>query len=95
MFSGTTMAELETAQRNKLPASSFAVTVEQNGHRVGKLPIHDESHVRNALARFDQTKGLSESEKRTAAKRILSAAHRHGIEVAEGDAVWRAAHGGD
>jgi len=43
------MSQLDAKQRAKLPNSSFAY-VDSQGRR--RLPINDESHVRNALARF-------------------------------------------
>jgi hypothetical protein len=46
------MAELTTKGRGKLRSSQFAY-VDSNGGE--HLPIHDESHVRNAIARFSQT----------------------------------------
>ena len=45
------MARLDSTKRAKLPDSAFAY-VDSRGRR--RLPIHDEAHVRNALARFNQ-----------------------------------------
>ena len=45
------MSTLDSGKRAKLPASAFAY-VDSKGRR--RLPIHDEPHVRNALARFNQ-----------------------------------------
>ena len=47
------MATLDQQKRARLPDSAFAY-VDSKGHR--RLPINDESHVRNALARFNQTR---------------------------------------
>ena len=47
------------------------------------LPIHDEEHVRNAMARFNQTDFESATAKQSARRKILAAAKRHGIEVGE------------
>jgi hypothetical protein len=78
------MAELEEKQRNRLRKSQFAyVDSEGEGH----LPIHDESHVRNALARFNQTSFQSDTAKDQARRKILRAAKRYGIEVSEDDNV--------
>lgn len=42
---------LTTAERNKLPDSAFAYVKNMgDGKKVRKLPIHDASHVKNALA---------------------------------------------
>jgi hypothetical protein len=57
----------------------------------GHLPIHDEAHVRAALGRFTQTAFEDADAKRRAAKRILAAARRFGIDVAPDSAVAQAA----
>lgn len=46
-----------------------------------KLPIFDAAHVRNALARFNQTQGLSAEEKATARRKILSKARELNIDA--------------
>ena len=43
--------------------------------------------MRNAIARFDQVEGVSDAERDQAWKRILAAAKRFDVEVAESD--WR------
>ncbi|HKG19933.1 MAG TPA: DUF6582 domain-containing protein [Candidatus Limnocylindrales bacterium] len=82
------MPELETKDRNRLRDSSFA-WIDKQGER--HLPINDESHVRNALARFNQTDFDEPGAKSKAAKKIMSAARKHGIEVDQDDDVARAA----
>jgi hypothetical protein len=72
------MAELDTKARDRLRDSSFAY-IDRAGER--HLPIHDEAHVRNAIARFEQTEFQSKTARHSAAKRILAAARRHDIEV--------------
>lgn len=67
--------ELKTKTRNALPSSSFGVP----GKR--KFPLHDCSHVRNAMARFNQAKGLTSSEKATLRRKILARASACGIDV--------------
>jgi hypothetical protein len=52
-----------------------------------KEPLNDASHVRNAIARFDQVEGVTDAERDEAWKRIQGAARRFGVEVSEGD--WR------
>ena len=74
------MADLSTKQRDKLRKDQFAYVDRQGGEH---LPIHDESHVRNAIARFNQTDFESKAAKERARKKILGAAKRHGIDVAE------------
>jgi hypothetical protein len=74
------MPELDTADREKLKDSQFAyVDSEGEGH----LPIPDESHVRNAIARFNQTEFESKAAKERARRTILSAARKYGIDVDE------------
>jgi hypothetical protein len=82
------MPELTTSQRDRLRDSDFAY-IDPDGER--HLPIHDAEHVRNAIARFDQTDFASRSARYSAARRILTAAKRHDIEVDEHAAVTRAA----
>jgi class 3 adenylate cyclase len=70
------MAQLSGKIRARLPKVAFAY-VDSKGRR--RLPIHDEPHVRNALARFNQVKFESETAREHARKRLLTAAKRHGI----------------
>jgi cell division protein FtsX len=50
-----------------------------------KEPLENASHVRNAVARFKQVKGVTEAERRAAWKRIQSAAKQYGVELEESD----------
>lgn len=77
-------AVLSTSEREKLRKSDFAY-VDDEGE--GHLPIHDESHVRNAIARFNQTEFESKAAKERARKRIVRAAKRHGIEIGDDSEV--------
>jgi class 3 adenylate cyclase len=70
------VARLSASERAKLPDSAFAY-VDSRGRRM--LPIHDEPHVRNALARFEQVKFENEAARERARKRLLNAAKKHGI----------------
>lgn len=70
------MAKLTAADRAKLPDSAFAY-IDSKGKR--RLPINDESHVRNALSRFRQTRFESEAAREKARGRLLRAAKKHGI----------------
>ncbi len=70
------MARLDTTDRASLPNSAFAY-VDSHGQR--RLPIHDEAHVRNALARFGQVTFESEEAKDRARTRLLNAAKRFRI----------------
>jgi hypothetical protein len=72
---------MSTADRNDLRDSSFAFPKQR------KEPLNDATHVRNAIARFDQVEGVTDSERAQAWKRIKAAAKRHGVEVSQGS--WR------
>jgi hypothetical protein len=74
------MPELDTEDREKLSTRDFAY-VDSEGNE--KLPIHDESHVRNALARFNQTEFETKAAKERSRKKILAAAKRFDIDVSE------------
>ena len=80
------MAELTTRQRERLKKSDFAYVDKHGGEH---LPIHDEEHVRNALARWNQTDFESKTAKEEARKKILRAAKRFGIEVSDDDKVMQ------
>ena len=74
------MPELDTKDREKLRDSQFAY-IDSEGQE--KLPIHDESHVRNAIARFNQTEFDSKTAKEEARRKILAAARKYDIEVSD------------
>ena len=82
------MPELDTKPREDLDRDQFAY-VDRQGEE--HLPIHDEPHIRNAMARFNQTDFQSDNAKQEAAKKILRAAKRHDIEVDEDSEVVKAA----
>jgi hypothetical protein len=75
------MSRLDQAHKDKLSDSQFAFPKEE------KEPLNDAEHVRNAIARFNQVEGVSESERDEAWKRIKSAAKKFGVEVREDS--WR------
>jgi class 3 adenylate cyclase len=70
------MPPLRAKERAQLPDSAFAY-VDSKGRR--RLPIHDASHVRNALARFGQVAFEDEAARDRARSRLLRAAKKHGI----------------
>lgn len=74
------MAELTARGRDRLRSTQFAYVDRKGGEH---LPIHDEEHVRNAMARFNQTEFESAAAKERARRKIVGAAKRHGIEVAD------------
>jgi len=78
------VADLDTTDRKKLSKRQFAY-VDKGGE--GHLPINDESHVRNAIARWNQTDFPSKTAREQARRKILAAARRHKIEVSEDDRV--------
>lgn len=82
------MSGLETAERRKLRRNQFAY-VDAEG--VGHLPINDESHVRNAISRWNQTDFGSKAARERARRKIVVAARRHRIDVSSDDEVMRAA----
>jgi hypothetical protein len=69
--------ELDAADRNAMPDSAFAFP------RLRKEPLNDASHVRNAIARFDQVRDVTDAEREEAFRRIQRAAKRHGVEMTE------------
>jgi uncharacterized membrane protein len=82
------MAELDTKARDKLRSSQFAYVDSKGGEH---LPINDEEHIRNAMARFNQTEFESKTAKDRARRKIVSAAKKHGIEVSEDSNVAKPA----
>jgi class 3 adenylate cyclase len=70
------MPRLSARRRAELPASAFAY-IDGRGRR--RLPIHDEAHVRNALARFTQVAFESDEARERARRRLLNAAKKVGI----------------
>lgn len=78
------MPELSERERDRLDDDQFAY-VDSKGER--HLPINDPSHVRNAIARFDQTDFESGAAKERARRRILDAARKQGIDVDPDDDV--------
>ena len=84
------MATLDTEDRNELRDSQFAYVDREGGRH---LPIHDESHARNAVSRFGQTDFESKAAKQRAARNVLKAAEKFGIDVDEDSDVRKAAKG--
>ncbi|MET7423544.1 DUF6582 domain-containing protein [Dactylosporangium sp. NPDC005555] len=73
--------ELDTDDRDVMPDSAFAFP------RLRKEPLNDATHVRNAIARFDQVRDATDAERTEAFKRIERAAKRHGVNMTE--TSWR------
>ncbi len=70
------MTTLSARKRGALRDSAFAY-VDSHGRR--RLPIHDEPHVRNALARFSQVQFEDDEARDRARRRLLRAAKKYGI----------------
>jgi hypothetical protein len=73
----TRHGELSTKDKNDLPESVFAFPKQR------KEPLTDAKHVRNALARFDQVKDVSDAERDVAFANIKKAAKHYDVEIAE------------
>jgi hypothetical protein len=82
------MATMTEKDRDKLRRSQFAYVDRDGGEH---LPINDESHIRNAMARWNQTDFQSATAKERARQKIVGAARRHGIEVAKDSNVAKPA----
>jgi len=75
------MAELDQSNRDELDKHQFAFPKQR------KEPLEDASHVRNAVARFDQVKGVTDAERDEAWKRIKAAARKFDVKLEERS--WR------
>lgn len=78
------MTDLRERQRKAMPKAVFAY-VDDRGE--GHLPLNDETHIRNAIARWNQTGFETKTDKERARRKIVSAARKHGIEIAKTDRV--------
>jgi hypothetical protein len=67
----------QLTERSDLPDSVFAFPKER------KEPLTDASHVRNAIARFDQVTGVSDEERELAFTNIKEAADYYGVHMSE------------
>lgn len=71
-----------------LPASSFLIVGDKEDTSTWKLPVKFASepktkrHLRNALARFNQLKGVSEEDKKSAWKKLVALCEKYDIDVA-------------
>jgi hypothetical protein len=75
------MSRLNEEGRDHLSARQFAFPKQR------KEPLEDASHVRNAVARFDQVEGVSDEDRDEAWKRIEAAARKFGVHLEERS--WR------
>ncbi len=72
---------LDAKRVNELPNSAFAFPSAR------KEPMTDASHVRNAIARFDRVKDVTDADRDLAFANIQKAARHFGVEMKETD--WR------
>lgn len=80
------MAKTKTVDGEELPASAFLYVGDPNEVSTWKLPVHfksaqkTKSHIRNALARYNQTEGIPEKKKKSIAGELNRLAKSHGID---------------
>lgn len=74
------MPILTAKSRGALDHGQFAFPLQR------KEPLENASHVRNAVARFNQVEGVTDAERVAAWKRILAAARKYGVEISNPDA---------
>jgi hypothetical protein len=68
---------LSADDRKHIDSSNFAFPDQR------KEPLENASHVRNAIARFDQVKDVSDEDREKAFHRIKAAAKKFGVEMKE------------
>jgi hypothetical protein len=73
----TKHGDLSSKQKDQLPDQVFAFPKQR------KEPLTDASHVKNALARFDQVREVSDKDRDLAFANIKKAAAHYGINVEE------------
>jgi len=71
----------ELTERGDLPDSVFAYP------KLRKEPMTDASHVRNAVARFDQVEAVSDADRELAFANIKKAAKHYGVRM--GEQSWK------
>ena len=70
---------LDAKERAELPTSVYAFPDKR------KEPLNNASHVRNAIARFDQVKDVTDHEREQAFANIKAAAKHYGVDMTETD----------
>jgi hypothetical protein len=76
-------AKTKSVGGKEVAMSEFAYVGDPEKTATWKLPIMDASHVRNALARFNQTQGIPEGEKAAVLARIKAKAKSFGIDASD------------
>ena len=69
--------KLDAAERNHLPDTVYAFPAKR------KEPLTDASHVRNAIARFDQVKDVTDAERDQAFANLQAAAKHYNVDMPE------------
>lgn len=64
----------------ELGARDFAYVGDPKDTSTWKLPVHDEAHAKDALARFSQTDGIPAADKPAVMKRIVAACKYYGVD---------------
>lgn len=82
------MTRTKRVSGKDLSSKSFAYVGDPNRTETWKFPIHDAAHVRNALARWGQAKGIPENKKAGVLAKIKAAAKRFGIKVSDDGRSW-------
>jgi hypothetical protein len=77
--STATLGRLSTADKDSLPATAFAFP------RKRKEPMTDATHVRDAMARFNQVQDVTDPERDLAFANIQKAASHFNIQMKETD----------
>lgn len=75
------MTKLNEKDRDSLAEGQFAFEKQR------KEPLENATHVRNAVARFNQVEGVTDAERDAAWKRIQAAAKKFDVELHEKS--WR------
>ena len=71
------MSKLDQSDRDELSSRQYAFPKQR------KEPLEDASHVRNAVARFDQVEGVTDAEREEAWTRIKAAAKKFDVKLEE------------
>jgi hypothetical protein len=75
------MTKLTAKARDEIGDEQFAFSAQR------KEPLENATHVRNAVSRFNQVRGVTDSEKDAAWQRILDAAGKYDVDVPK--STWR------
>lgn len=72
MFEYILEETLSAKDKKEIPDSMYGlIYTDEDGNKIRKFPLNDESHVRQAAIFFDRAKGLSDDQKRELARNII------------------------